>query len=218
MRSTVVSATRIIVVEDEPLFREMLRSQLSNDPEIEVVGEAETGELAIELAKALQPEVILMDIELGEGITGIQAGYAIKADRPTTGIVLLSNHRAKQFIVTSAGWSYLIKRNVRNFETVARAIKGAAWGMIVIDPFVTDVLKPREDTALSRLTIEELKVLELVTQGFSDAAISMQMIVSEDKVRSYFNGIVAKLEIKPDGQMDPRVAVVRAYLEQTRDN
>ncbi len=211
-------ATRVIIVEDEPLFREMLRSQLSNDPEIEVVGEAETGELAVELAKTLKPEVMLMDIELGEGITGIQAGYAIKAQRPTMGIVLLSNHRAKQFIVTSAGWSYLIKRNVRDFETVARAIKGAAWGMIVIDPFVTDVLKPREDTALAKLTMEELKVLELITQGFSDAAISKQMIVGEDKVRSYFKSVVVKLEIKPDGQIDPRVAAVRAYLDQTRDN
>ncbi|MCH7744755.1 MAG: response regulator transcription factor [Chloroflexi bacterium] len=213
-----MSATRVIVVEDEPLFRELLRSQLSNDPEIEVVGEAETGEFAIELAKELKPEVMLMDIELGEGITGIQAGYAIKLHRPTTGIVLLSNHRAKQFIVTSAGWSYLIKRNVRDIGTVARAIKGAAWGMIVIDPFVTDVLKPREDTALAKLTMEELKVLELVAQGFSDAAISKQMIVSEGKVRSYFSSVVVKLEIKPDGQIDPRVAAVRAYLEQTRDN
>ena len=213
-----MSATRVIVVEDEPLFRELLRSQLSNDPEIEVVGEAETGEFAIELAKELKPEVMLMDIELGEGITGIQAGYAIKLHRPTMGIVLLSNHRAKQFIVTSAGWSYLIKRNVRDIGTVARAIKGAAWGMIVIDPFVTDVLKPREDTALAKLTMEELKVLELVAQGFSDAAISKQMIVSEGKVRSYFSSVVVKLEIKPDGQIDPRVAAVRAYLEQTRDN
>jgi DNA-binding NarL/FixJ family response regulator len=146
-----VSATRVAIVEDEPLFRQLLRTQLSTDPEIEVIGEASTGEEAVALARDLKPEVMLMDIELGEGITGIEAGYAIKAERPSIGIVLLSNHRAKQFIVTSGGWSYLIKRNVRDVATVARAIKGAAWGMLVIDPQLTQALRPKADAPLARL-------------------------------------------------------------------
>ena len=65
-----MSATRIIIVEDEPLFRELLRSQLSNDPEIEVVGEADTGELAIELAKAVndKPSIIIAITVPGKGV------------------------------------------------------------------------------------------------------------------------------------------------------
>ena len=210
-----MSATRVVIVEDEPLFRQLLRAQLSGDPEIEVVGEGATGEEAIELAASLTPEVILMDIEMGDGMTGIQAGHIIKSRRPTVGIVLLSNHKAKQFIVNSGGWSYLLKRNVRDIETVARAVKGASWGMIVIDPQLTDALQPRSDSALSHLEAEDLKILELVAQGYTDKAIAAEMVIDVSTVRKRFDGIADALGIEHDPNVDPRVAAVRAYLEQT---
>ena len=210
-----MSATKVVIVEDEPLFRQMLRAQLSADPELEVIGEAENGETAVELARTLKPEVILMDIELGEGMTGIEAGYAIKSERPATGIVLLSNHKAKQFIVSSGGWSYLIKRNVRDIESVVRAIRGAAWGMLVVDPMVTEVLRPKADTPLSSLQPEHLKVLELIAQGYSDAAIAKELIIDEGQVRSRLAGIVKSLGLQLGDEVDPRVSVVRVYLEQT---
>jgi len=210
-----VSATKVIIVEDEPLFRQMLHSQLDGDPDVQVVGEAATGEEAIRLADDLHPEVMLMDIELGDGITGIEAGYTIKNKYPATGIVLLSNHKTKQFIVTSGGWSYLIKRNVRDIESVVRAIRGAAWGMLVVDPMVTEVLRPKADTPLSNLQPEHLKVLELIAQGYSDAAIAKELIIDEGQVRSRLAGIVKSLGLQLGGEVDPRVSVVRVYLEQT---
>ncbi len=209
-------ATKVIVAEDEPLFRQMLRSQLSTDSDIEIIGEASNGEEAVELAKNLVPEVILMDIEMGSGISGIQAGHIIKAENPSTGIVLLSNYKAKQFIVTSAGWSYLMKRNVRDIDTVVRAIKGAAWGMLVIDPQLTEALKPRENTLLSRLTGEQMKVLELVAQGFTDKAIAEELVMDENAVRSTMNLICKHLEIEAGGSVASRVLAVRTYLDQTR--
>ena len=87
--------TKVIVAEDEPLFRQMLRSQLSTDSDIEIIGEASNGEEAVEMAHNLAPEVMLMDIEMGPGISGIQAGHIIKADNQSIGIVLLSNYKAK---------------------------------------------------------------------------------------------------------------------------
>jgi DNA-binding NarL/FixJ family response regulator len=98
-----LTASKVVIVEDESLFRQMLRAQLGADPELEIIGEAANGEDAVEMARLLTPEVMLMDIELGQGITGIEAGFAIKSERPSTGIVLLSNHKAKQFIVSSGG-------------------------------------------------------------------------------------------------------------------
>ena len=210
-----MSATKVIIVEDEPLFRQLLHSQLDSDPDVQVVGEAATGEEAILLADDLHPEVMLMDIELGGGITGIEAGYTIKDKYPETGIVLLSNHKAKQFIVTSGGWSYLIKRNVRDIESVVRAIRGAAWGMLVVDPMVTEVLRPKADTPLSNLQPEHLKVLELIAQGYSDAAIAKELIIDEGQVRSRLAGIVKSLGLQLGDEVDPRVSVVRVYLEQT---
>ncbi len=210
-----MSATKVIIVEDEPLFRQMLHSQLDSDPDVQVVGEAASGEEAIQLADDLHPEVMLMDIELGEGMTGIEAGHTIKNKYPATGIVLLSNHKAKQFIVTSGGWSYLIKRNVRDIESVVRAIRGAAWGMLVVDPAVTELLQPKTDTPLSNLSPEHLKVLELVAQGYSDAAIARELVIDEGQVRGRLKTIVQLLGLQLDGEVDPRVSVVRVYLEQT---
>ncbi len=210
-----MSATKVIIVEDEPLFRQMLHSQLDSDPDVKVVGEAATGEEAIQLADDLHPEVMLMDIELGEGMTGIEAGYTIKKKYPATGIVLLSTHKAKQFIVTSGGWSYLVKRNVRDIESVVRAIRGAAWGMLVVDPTLLEVLQPKANTPLSRLSPEHLKVLELIAQGYSDAAIAKELVIDEEQVRSRLARIVKSLGVLPDAGVDPRVSVVRVYLEQT---
>lgn len=210
-----MNATKVVIVEDEPLFRQMLMAQLSADPELEVIGEADNGESAVELARTLMPEVMLMDIELGEGMTGIEAGYAIKAERPTTGIVLLSNHKAKQFIVSSGGWSYLIKRNVRDIETVLRAVKGAAWGMLVIDPTLTGMLTPRQGQALAKLEPMQLKVLELLAQGFSNQAIARDLVMDETEVQQNLAQVYKRLEIDMRGDVDPRVAAVRTYLEQT---
>ena len=210
-----MSATTVVIVEDEPLFRQMLHAQLSADPELEVIGEADNGEEAIELARSLMPEVMLMDIELGEGITGIEAGYTIKSERPATGIVLLSNHKTKQFVVSSGGWSYLIKRNVRDIDTVLRAVKGAAWGMLVIDPTLTETLTPRQGEALSRLEPIQLKILELLAQGYSNQAIGRQVVMKSAEVQRNLVRIYGKLEIDMRGDLDPRVAAVRTYLEQT---
>ena len=209
-------ATKVIVAEDEPLFRQMLRWQLSTDSDIEIIGEASNGEEAVEMAQILAPEVMLMDIEMGPGISGIQAGHIIKADNPCVGVVLLSNYKAKQFIVTSAGWSYLMKRNVRDIDTVVRAIKGAAWGMLVIDPQLTESLKPRENTPLARLTGEQMKVLELVVQGYTDKAIAEELVMDENAVRSTMNLVCKRLDIEAGGSVDPRVVAVRTYLDQTR--
>ena len=211
-----VSATRTIIVEDEPLFRQLILSLLAGDPEIDVVAEASTGEDAIGLAERLQPEVVLMDIELGSGMSGIEAGFAIKFARPSTGIVVLSSHVNKQLIVNSGGWSYLLKRNVRDISSVTRAIRGASWGMLVIDPQITEMLNPRANTALVKLTVDQLQLLERVAHGMSDMAIAEEMAMAEPDISRQLVEICQVLQIKLDNRVDTRVAVVKAYLGQTR--
>ena len=94
-----VSATRTIIVEDEPLFRQLILSLLAGDPEIDVVAEASTGEDAIGLAERLQPEVVLRDIELGRGMSVSETGCAIKFARPSTGIGGLCRYVNHKLIV-----------------------------------------------------------------------------------------------------------------------
>ena len=213
---------KVLVVEDEGLYRQMLVSQLSTHPEIEVVGEADSGQEAIEQADRLSPEVVLMDIELGGKPNGIQASKSIRPAAPSTGIVLLSAHDDKQFLASTIeeqprGWSYLLKQNLRDPDTLVRAIKGASWGLVVVDPQLTNGLQPREDTPLGRLTKEEITILELVAQGYTDAAIAEKLhIIDELVVQGSLRGIYQALDIAPDDEIDPRVKAVVAYLHQTR--
>ena len=211
-----MTATRTLIVEDEPLFRQLIQDQLSGDPNIDVVAEASTGEDAIGLAEEFQPDVVLMDIELGNGMSGIEAGFAIKFAWPDTGIVVLTSHISKQFIVNSGGWSYLLKRNVQDISSVVRAIRGASWGMLVIDPQITEMLNPRTDTALGRLTVDQLRLLERVSHGLSDVAIAQEMEMEEPEIALRLIEICNVLGIQLDSRIDTRVAVVKAYIDQTR--
>ena len=93
--------------------------------------------------------------------------------------------------------------------------RDSAWGMLVVDPMVTEVLRPKADTPLSSLQPEHLKVLELIAQGYSDAAIAKELIIDEGQVRSRLAGIVKSLGLQLGDEVDPRVSVVRVYLEQT---
>jgi len=116
---------RVILVDDEPLFREMLGRILSSEPGLEIVGEAEDGETAVRLAHKLKPDVVLMDIEMPGKLDGIEAAMAIKQERPKTGVVILSAHRDRRYVMSlpleaSRGWAYLLKQSVPDIDAVCR--------------------------------------------------------------------------------------------------
>ena len=106
---------KVLIVEDEGLFRDMLKISLGSIPNLEVVDAVSDGEAAIEAANRLLPDVVLMDIELGREPNGIAAGLAIKEENSSIGIIVLSAHREREYLslVTKdefAGWSYLLKQ------------------------------------------------------------------------------------------------------------
>lgn len=117
----------------------MLKISLGAIPNLEVVDAVGDGNAAVEAAEKFNPDVVLMDIELGGEPNGIAAGRSIKKHKPEAGIVILSGHRKRQYVnlVTvdeSAGWSYLLKQSVSDAAALARAIEGAASGLVVMGP------------------------------------------------------------------------------------
>lgn len=90
--------TKVMIVEDQGLFRTLLRTSLTSLPRMEVVGDVADGPSAIRMARDKKPHVVLMDIDLGDGLDGIEAGFEIRRYLPKVGIVLLSNHKNKAFI------------------------------------------------------------------------------------------------------------------------
>lgn len=212
---------RVAVVEDEALFREMLVGALSRQVGLEVVDTAEDGEQAIALARKVKPDVMLMDIELAGEMDGIEASLAIKKESPGIGIVILSVHDDPLYVTSlplgeSSGWAYLLKQTVRDIATVVQAIEGCARGMVVMDPAVMAKLRPREGSAVVRLTARQQEVLRLLAEGLSNAAIARQLALEERSVEGYTNIIYQHLGLSDEPEVNMRVKAALAYLKSSQ--
>ncbi len=130
---------KVMIVEDEGLFRDMLKISLSSFSNLEVVDAVSSGAEAIRSYKEVHPDVILMNIELGSEPNGIETGRTIKEENPTVGIVILSVHKDKEYISSlsleeASGWSYILKQSVGDTASLGRAIEGSASGFVVAGP------------------------------------------------------------------------------------
>lgn len=214
-------ATRVMIVEDEGLFRDMLQVSLSSQPGMEVVGAFGDGTSAISTARDLAPDVILMDIELGNGPNGIEAGMRIKEENPKVGIVILSFHKEKEYIGSiplerAGGWSYLMKRSVTDLAALTRAVEGAAAGLTVLDPALVRSLRPRPGTQLGALTSRQKEVLQFMAQGYSNAAIAQKLFIGEKSVENYINTIYQQLQITRNEPIHPRVKAVLLFIADSQ--
>lgn len=216
-----MQAIRVLIVEDEALFRELLRRTLASEPGLEVVGVAEDGETAVRVARDLKPDAVLMDIELPGEMDGIEAALRIKKERPETGMVILSAHKDRRYLTSiplaeSPGWSYLLKQTAPDLATVVRAIQGSISGMVMLDPAVIAGLRPRRGSILARLTPRQLEVLELIAQGYNNAAIAQRLTITEKSVETYINVIYLELGLSGEHDIHARVRATLLYLQESQ--
>ncbi len=211
-----------IIVEDEGLYRDLLRVALSQHPRIEVIGAFPDGESALAAAPKLRPHVAMLDIELRGGMNGVQAGLLLRRELPQLGIVLLSNHQDPQFLSSVprnaiSGWSYLLKKSVSDIQALGRAIEGAAAGFVVLDPLLVARAPARTGSCLSRLTPRQRDILALIAQGFTNAAIAERLSLAEKSVENQINLLYQELAIdREDRSLQPRVKAVLIYLQESR--
>ena len=214
--------TKVLIVDDEPLFRDLLRRTLSSEPTIEVTGTAGDAESAFRLIRETEPEVVLMDIELPGGMDGIEASLEVKKERPGIGIVILSAHSDRRYVTSlplgaSRGWAYLLKQTVPDLAAVVRAIEGSKAGMVVLDPAIVANLKPRQGSSVAKLTPRHQDVLELLAQGYSNAAIAQKLTLSEKSVETYINVIYQALNVSNEPGTHARVKATLLYLENSQN-
>ena len=212
---------KIFIVEDEDLYRDLLKVALSQGDRYEVIGAFATGQAAIDAAPRLKPQVAILDIELGSELNGIQVGLLLREELPELGIILLSNHGDPHFVSslpqeTIAGWSYLLKKSVADLEALTRAVEGAASGFVVLDPALVSSLRPRPKTRLEALTARQQQVLELMAQGYSNPAIAENLHLGVKAVENYINAIYQQLAITQKEPIHPRVKAVLTYLQDSR--
>ncbi len=199
----------------------MLRRGFEGDAKVHVVDAVGDGQSALKRLAEVKLDVVLMDIDLGPGPSGIETGIKIKAQRPSVGIVLLSMHIEKDYLqaipeAQRAGWSYLLKQSVSDLASLTRAIEGAAAGFVVLDPALVTTLKPKPKSAISGLSPRLAEVLELMAQGFDNPAIAGKLHVGEKSVENYVNAIYQQLGVTRADSIHPRVKAVLHYLDQSR--
>lgn len=216
-----MQTTKIIIIEDEPLFRDLLHRTLLAEPGLEIAGVAEDGEAAIRLAHQTRPDVVLTDIELRGEIDGIEAALRIKKDQPKTGVVILSVHSERRYLTSLPleevpGWAYLLKQTVPDVATVIRAIEASKTGMLMLDPALVKGFQPRQNSTLSNLTPRQMEVLECIAQGYNNAAIAKQLHLSQRSVETYINVIYQELGVSDEPDIHARVKATLLYLEESQ--
>ena len=214
--------TKVLIVDDDVFFSELLRRTLSIESELEVVGVAHDGETGVQLAEETTPDAVIMDIDLPGELDGIEAGLRIKQARPKTGIVLLSLHNDRRYITSlpleeNPGWSYLLKQSVPDLATLVRAIQGSANGMVVLDPAIVLSLRPRQGSAVMQLTPRLQEVLELIAQGYSNATIAERLSLTERSVETYVSAIYQHLNLVGEQDIHARVKAIILYLEDSQN-
>ena len=197
--------TTVLVVDDHALFRAGMLSVLGGLPDIEVVGEAASGEEAVAAVAEHRPDVVLMDLRM-PGIGGLAATARIHDKHPDVAVVVLtmSEDPDSVFAALRAGArGYLLKES--GADDVARTIEGVARGEAVFGPRVADqVVRFFSTAAVSQsaveafpdLTAREREVLDLMARGLDNASIARRLFLSEKTVRNRVSDILAKLRAR----------------------
>jgi DNA-binding NarL/FixJ family response regulator len=213
---------RVVIVEDEDLYRDLLRIVLPQHGRLEVIGAFADAASALRSVPELEPNVAILDIDLQGGMNGVQLGLRLRRALPNLGIVLLSNHRDPQFLASLpqdmvAGWSYLLKKSVTDAAALGRAVEGAAAQLVVLDPQLVAGMHPRPDGQLGRLTARQKEILGCLAQGFTNAAIAERLVLAEKSVENQINLLYQQLGIdRQERSLHPRVKATLLYLQGSR--
>ncbi len=205
---------RILIAEDHPLFRKGMVSLLSSVAGFEVAGEATTGEETIALAEELQPDVVLMDLQMPEG-NGIEATRKIVAESPSVRVlvVTLFEDEDSVFMALRAGARGYVLKDADEEEMV-HAINAVGRGEAIFSPHVAEKVlayfaapqtRAAPPQAFPALTYREREVLELIAQGHPNPSIARELSLSTKTVGNYVSNIFTKLQVADRAQ-----AIIRA--------
>lgn len=203
----------VFIVDDHVLYREGVRKMLSMAPDIEIVGEAASGDEAIAQVLTIQPDVVLMDLKM-PGVNGIEAMRRILYASPRIGVLVLTMFETDEtvFAAMRAGArGYLLKD--ADQEEVLRAVKAVSRGEAIFSPAIAERLihyftalkHGTADLAFPELTEREREILHLIAQGHSNSEIAERLLLRTKTVQNHVSNIFSKLQVADRAQ-----AIVRA--------
>ena len=192
---------RIVLADDHALFRAGLAALLEAESRFEVVGEASTGEEAVDLARSLKPEIVVMDLSM-PGTNGLEATRRIAALGLDTRVLVLTVHAEEEYLVpvVEAGASGYLTKTSADTDLI-EALKVVARGQVYLPPKATTLLLKQykkaetddEPSRLKDLSSREREVLALTAEGFSSREIGKKLFISPKTVDTYRSRIMEKL-------------------------
>jgi len=192
----------IVITDDHALVRQGIRAFLELQPDLTVIGEADSGEAAVRKAAELIPDIMLMDLVM-PGIGGVEATRQVKQASPHTQVIVLTSYHEDEYIfpaLRAGALSYVLK-DVGPDE-LAETIRKAARDESVLHPrvaarVVQEIRGAKRDTPnlFIELSERELEVLRLIADGLTNAAIAEKLVISEKTVKGHVSNILSKLHI-----------------------
>jgi len=196
------SKITILLVDDHEVVRQGLRAYLDAQPDFKVIGEASSGEEAVEAAMEYLPDVMLMDLVMS-GMGGVEATRKVKDATPRTQIVVLTSYHQDEFIfpaLQAGAISYVLKDVM--MDDLVDAIRKASRGEAVLHPRVAERVIQEINGAkggifnpFTELTNREMEVLRLIARGMSNSDIAKELFISENTVKGHVSNILSKLQL-----------------------
>lgn len=206
---------RVLLVDDHAVVREGLKRLIENEPDMDVVGEADDGRSAVARAKELRPDIAVMDVSLG-AVGGAQATREVRQHCPNTKVLALTVHEDKSYVrdLLDAGASGYVLKRAAGDELIG-AIRAVAGSGIYVDPRVAGKLlsslaqagRPTHEPRVD-LSEREAEVIRLIAQGFTNKEISAQLGISVKTVETYKARTMEKLGLRS------RVDIVRVAMQR----
>jgi two-component system invasion response regulator UvrY len=200
-----VAPVRVLLVDDHAVVRVGYRLLLQQAPEIEIVGEADTGELACQRFAELAPDVVVMDLSL-PGIGGLEATRRIAARDPQAKVLVFSMHEGTLFVehaLAAGARGYLTKSSAPH--ALVEAVKNVAAGQVHLDPAVAARLALEKvrghDSPLERLSRREFEIFCLIAEGLSSADIAKRLALSYKTVANYTTQLKSKLGVTTTAEL-----------------
>jgi DNA-binding NarL/FixJ family response regulator len=194
---------RLLIVDDQSIVREGLKSLLQAQPDLEVVGLAEQGQMAVEQAIALRPDVVLMDIRMPI-MDGVAATQALQAQAPEIKILVLTTFDDDESVsraIRAGAQGYLLKDTPS--DELAEAIRAVQRGYSHLGPGLLDKMMahaeppaPQPPPELAQLTPRELEVLALLGEGYSNREIATALYISERTVKNHVTHVLGRLQLR----------------------